>query len=33
MCIKCRTFKKKDEYPRLIDSDIIESERGGHLNV
>ena len=34
MCMKCRrTWKKKDEDPSLIISEIIESERGGYLNV
>ena len=26
-------FQKKDEYRSLITSEIIESERGGYLNV
>ena len=26
-------FLKKDKYPRLIFSEIIDSERRGHLNV
>ena len=26
-------FQKKDEYPRLIISEIIDAERRGHLNV
>ena len=26
-------FQKKDEYPSLIISDIIEAERRGYLNV
>ena len=26
-------FQKKDEYPSLIFSDIIDAERRGHLNV
>ena len=26
-------FQKKDEYPRLIISEIIDAERGGYLNV
>ena len=26
-------FKKKDEYPSLVISRIIDSERGGYLNV
>ena len=34
MGIKIRTFgKKKDEYPSLFISRIIDSERGGYLNV
>ena len=34
MCMKLRTFwKKKDEYPSLIISKIIDSETGGYLNV
>ena len=33
MRMKCKTFWKKDEYPSLIISKIIESERGGYLNV
>ena len=34
MCMKFRTFwKKKDEYSSLIISKIIDSERGGYLNV
>ena len=33
MCMKYRSFLKKDEYPSLIISKIIESERGGYLNV
>ena len=29
-----RTFwKKKDEYPNLIISEIMDCERGGYLNV
>ena len=28
-----RIFKKKDEYPSLIISEIIDSERSGYLNV
>ena len=27
------TFWKKDEYPRLIISEIMDFERGGYLNV
>ena len=26
-------FEKKDEYPRLIISEIMDCERGGYLNV
>ena len=26
-------FQKKDEYPRLIISEIIEAEKRGYLNV
>ena len=26
-------FEKKDEYPSLVISRIIDSERGGYLNV
>ena len=26
-------FEKKDEYPTLVISRIIDSERGGYLNV
>ena len=26
-------FEKKDEYPRLIISEIMDRERGGYLNV
>ena len=26
-------FEKKDEYPSLVISGIIDSERGGYLNV
>ena len=26
-------FQKKDEYPRLIISEIIEAERRGYLNI
>ena len=28
-----RAFWKKDEYPSLIISDIIDAERRGYLNV
>ena len=33
MCMKFTAFSKKDEYPRLIISEIIEAERRGYLNV
>ena len=34
MCTKFRLFsKKKDEYPILIISEIIDAERRGYLNV
>ena len=34
MCMKFRAFsKKKDEYPSLIISEIIDSERRGYSNV
>ena len=33
MCIKFRTFGKKDEHPSLVISKVIESEIGGYLNV
>ena len=33
MCLKFRTFWKKDEYPTLIISQIIASERSGYLYV
>ena len=26
-------FEKKDEHPSLVTSEIIDSERGGYLNV
>ena len=26
-------FEKKDEYPSLVSSRIIDSERGGYLNI
>ena len=35
--LKCafnlETFQKKDEYPSLVTFRIIDSERGGYLNV
>ena len=34
MCMKLRAFsKKKDEYPSLIISEIIDAKRRGYLNV
>ena len=33
MCMQFRPFKKKDEYPSLIISEITDCERGGYLNV
>ena len=33
MCMKIRAFSKKNEYPSLIISDIIDAERRGYLNV
>ena len=33
MCMQYRTFEKKDEYPGLIISEIMDCERGGYLNV
>ena len=34
MCIKFRAFsKKKQEYPSLIISEIIDAKRPGYLNV
>ena len=33
MCMKFRTFEKKDEYPSLIISEIMDCERGSYLNV
>ena len=33
MCIKFRAFSKKDEYPSLIISEIIDAEISGYLNV
>ena len=31
--LKLEHFQKKDEYPDLIFSEIIEAERRGYLNV
>ena len=33
MCMKFRGFKKKDGYPSLIVSEIIDAERRGYLSV
>ena len=33
MCMKYRAFSKKDLYPSLIISEIIDAERRGYLNV
>ena len=33
MCIKFRAFSKKDGYPTLIISEIIDAEKRGYLNV
>ena len=33
MCMKLEHFRKKDEYPSLIISKIIDCERHGYLNV
>ena len=33
MCMKFRAFWKKDGYPSLIISKIIDAERRGYLNV
>ena len=33
MCMRLEHFEKKDEYPRLIISEIMDCERGGYLNV
>ena len=31
--LKLEHFEKKDEYPSLIISEIMDCERGGYLNV
>ena len=31
--LNLQNFEKKDEYPSLVISGIIDSERGGYLNV
>ena len=33
MCMQFRTFWKKDEYPSLIISEIMDFEGGVYLNV
>ena len=33
MCMKFIAFKKKEGYPSLIISEIIDAERRGYLNV
>ena len=33
MCIKFRTFSKKEEYPSLIITEIIPSEKDIYLSV
>ena len=33
MCLKFGAFSKKDEYPSLIISEIIDAERRGYLKV
>ena len=33
MCMKFRTFLKKEEYPSLIITEIIASERDVYLSV
>ena len=33
MCMQFRIFRKKNECPSLIISDIMDCERGGYLNV
>ena len=33
MCYKLEHFPKKDEYPRLIISELIDAKRRGYLNV
>ena len=33
MCMKFRAFKKKEGYPSLIISEIVDAERRGYLNV
>ena len=33
MCMKFGAFSKKDEYPGLTISEMIDAERRGYLNV
>ena len=33
MCMQLELFEKKDEYPSLIISEIMDCERGGYWNV
>ena len=33
MCMQLEHFEKKDEYPTLIISEIMDCQRGGYLNV
>ena len=33
MCMQLEHFEKKDEYPTLIISEIMDCERGSYLNV
>ena len=33
MCMQFRIIEKKDEYPSLIISEIMDCERGGYLNI
>ena len=33
MCMKFRAFWKKDEYPHLIISEIIDAGKRGYLHV
>ena len=33
MCMQFRILEKKDEYPSLIISEIMDFKRGGYLNV
>ena len=33
MCMKFRSFSKKDKYPSLIISELIDAKRRGYFNV